>query len=82
MWRSVPVIWQNCLSVESVQVIWQNSLLVDECASDLAELLVLLASAGQGPHPRPRDLLASAGQGPPRPWDLLASVGHCCQYYY
>ena len=34
----VPVIWQNCLSVDSVPVIWQNSPYVEECASDLAEL--------------------------------------------
>ena len=33
-----------------------------------------LASAGQGP-PGPCDLLASAGQGPPGPQDLLASAG-------
>jgi hypothetical protein len=36
----VSLIWQNCLSVETVPVIWQNSLLVEECASDLAELSV------------------------------------------
>ena len=51
MWRSehasdlaelvaVPVIWHNCLSVDSVPVIWQNCLYVEECASDLAELVV------------------------------------------
>jgi hypothetical protein len=50
MWRSaepacelaelvaVPVIWQNCLSVDSVPVILQNCLYVEEHASDLAEL--------------------------------------------
>jgi hypothetical protein len=36
----VPVIWHNCLSVDSVPVIWQNCLYVEECASDLAELVV------------------------------------------
>ena len=36
----VPVIWQNCLSVDSVPVIWQNCLYVEECASDLAEVPV------------------------------------------
>ena len=36
----VPVIWQNCLSVDSVPVIWQNCLYVEEHASDLAELPV------------------------------------------
>jgi hypothetical protein len=36
----VPVIWQNCLSVDSVQAIWQNCLYVDERASDFAELSV------------------------------------------
>ncbi len=36
----VPVIWQNCLSVDSVPVIWQNCLHVDKHASDLAELPV------------------------------------------
>ena len=34
----VPVIWQNCLSVDSVPLIWQNNLHVEEQASDLAEL--------------------------------------------
>ncbi len=34
----VPVIWQNCLSVDSVPVIWQNSPYVEEGTSDLAEL--------------------------------------------
>ena len=52
---SVPVIWQNCLSVDSVPVIWQNCLcpcgrslpvmltelqVFGRCASDLAELYV------------------------------------------
>jgi hypothetical protein len=32
----VPVIWQNCLSVDSVPVIWQNSQYVEEGASELA----------------------------------------------
>jgi hypothetical protein len=36
----VPVIWQNCLSVDSLPVIWQNCLYVEERASDLAELPV------------------------------------------
>ena len=36
----VPVIWQNCLSVDSVPVIWQNYLHVEEHASELAELPV------------------------------------------
>ena len=37
----LPVIWQNCLSVDSVPVIWQKSQHhVEECASDLAELPV------------------------------------------
>ena len=36
----VPVIWQNCLYVDSVPVIWQNCLHVEEHASDLAELPV------------------------------------------
>jgi len=36
----VPVVLQNCLSVDSVPVIWQNCLYVDEHASDLAELPV------------------------------------------
>ena len=31
----VPVIWQNCLYVDSVPVIWQNILHVEEHASDL-----------------------------------------------
>jgi hypothetical protein len=35
----VPVIWQNCLSVDSVPVIWQNSLHMEECASDLQNCL-------------------------------------------
>jgi hypothetical protein len=35
----VPVIWQNCLSLDSVSLIWQNCLYVEECASDLAELV-------------------------------------------
>ena len=35
---------------------------------------LILASAGQGP-PGPQDLLASAGQGPPGPRELLASAG-------
>ena len=36
---NVPVIWQNCLSLDrSAQVIWQNCLYVEEGASDLAEL--------------------------------------------
>ncbi len=37
MFRGVPVIWQNYLSVDSVPVIWENSLYVEEPASDLAE---------------------------------------------
>jgi hypothetical protein len=38
---AVPVIWQNCLSMDSVPVIWQNCCLyVEERASDLAELVV------------------------------------------
>jgi hypothetical protein len=37
---SVPVIWQNCLSWDSVPVIWENSLHVEERASDLAGLPV------------------------------------------
>ena len=37
---AVPVIWQNCLSMDSVPVIWQNCLYVEERASDLAELVV------------------------------------------
>jgi hypothetical protein len=37
---TVPVIWQNCLSMDSVPVIWQNRLYVEERASDLAELVV------------------------------------------
>ena len=32
----LPVIWQNCLSVDSVPVIWQNCLYVEERANDLA----------------------------------------------
>ena len=37
----VPVILQNCLSVDSVPLIWQkNCLYVEERASDLAELPV------------------------------------------
>jgi hypothetical protein len=40
MWSSVPVIWQNCLYVDSVSVIWQNCLYLDKRASDLAELPV------------------------------------------
>jgi hypothetical protein len=36
----VPVIWQNCLYVNSVPVISQKSLQVEEHASDLAELPV------------------------------------------
>ena len=36
----LPVIWQNCLSVDSVPVIWQNCLHLEEHASDLAELSV------------------------------------------
>ena len=36
----VPVIWQNCLSVDSVPVIWQNCMYVEEHASDLARLPV------------------------------------------
>jgi hypothetical protein len=37
----VPVIWQNCLSVDSVPVIWHTSSLhVEKHASDLAEMLV------------------------------------------
>jgi len=51
MWKSVPVIWQNCLYVDSVPcasdlaelpvpVIWQQCLHVEERASDLAELPV------------------------------------------
>ena len=36
----VPVIWQNCLYVDSAPVILQKSLHVEECASDLAELPV------------------------------------------
>ena len=36
----VPMIWQNCLSVDSVPLIWQNCLSVDKHASDLAELPV------------------------------------------
>ena len=40
----VPVIWQNCLSVDSVPVIWQNCLHVEERASDLAELHVPVIS--------------------------------------
>ena len=40
--EEVPVIWQKelCLSVDSVPVIRQNCLSVEECASDLAELPV------------------------------------------
>ena len=34
----LPLIFQNCLSVDSVPVIWRNSPYVEECASDLAEL--------------------------------------------
>jgi hypothetical protein len=35
----MPVIWQNCLSLDSVPVIWQNCLYVEEQhASDLAAL--------------------------------------------
>ena len=37
---SVPVIWQNCLYEDSVPVIWQNSQFVEERASDFAELSV------------------------------------------
>ena len=38
--NAVPVIWQNCLSVDSaVPVIWQSCLYVEERASDLAECL-------------------------------------------
>jgi hypothetical protein len=37
---AVPVIWQNCLSMDSVPVIWQNRLYVEEHASDLTELVV------------------------------------------
>ena len=33
----VPVIWQNCLSVDSVPVIWQKCLHMEERASYLAE---------------------------------------------
>ncbi len=51
MWKSVPVIWQNCLYVDSVPcasdlaelhvpVILQQCLHVEEHASDLAELPV------------------------------------------
>ena len=36
----VPVIWQNCVYLDSVPVIWQNSLLEEVSASDLAELPV------------------------------------------
>jgi hypothetical protein len=36
----VPVIWQNCLYVDSAPVILQKSLHVEERASDLAELPV------------------------------------------
>ena len=36
----VPVIWQNCLSVDSAPVIWQNRLYLEEHAIDLAELPV------------------------------------------
>jgi hypothetical protein len=36
----VPVIWQNCLSMDSVPVIWQNIQYVEEHASDLAEMPV------------------------------------------
>ena len=39
----VPVIWQNCLYVDSVPVIWQNCMCVEEHSSDLAELSVCLA---------------------------------------
>ena len=40
---AVPVIWQNCLSMDSVPVIWQNCCLyVEERASDLAELSVFV----------------------------------------
>jgi hypothetical protein len=55
MWKSVPVVWQNCLytgeyaSELPVPVIWQNCLMWTvlcqwfgriACASDLAELSV------------------------------------------
>ena len=33
----LPVIWQNCLSVDRVPVIFLNSQYVEERASDLAE---------------------------------------------
>ena len=35
---NVPVIWQNCLYVDSVPVIWQNCLYVEERASNCEEL--------------------------------------------
>jgi hypothetical protein len=35
---NVPVIWQNCLSLDTVPVIWQNCLYVEEHASNLEEL--------------------------------------------
>ena len=37
---SVPVIWQNWLSVDSVPVIWQNCLYLEEHASDFAAFVV------------------------------------------
>ena len=36
---NVPVVWQNCLSLDSVQVIWHNYLYVEKCASDLVDYL-------------------------------------------